>query len=111
MWLDPARTSPYAFYQFWLNVSDEDAARYIRIFTTLTREEIEALEAEQTADPGARPLQKRLARELTVMVHSAEDYEAAVEASKILFSNNTADVLHRIDEATLLAVFVLAPDY
>ena len=70
VWLDPARTSPYAFYQFWLNVSDADAARYIRIFTTLSREEIEALEAEQTADPGARPLQKRLARELTVMVHS-----------------------------------------
>jgi len=111
VWLDPARTSPYAFYQFWLNVSDEDAARYIRIFTTLTREEIEALEAEQTADPGARPLQKRLARELTVMVHSAEDYEAAVEASKILFSNNTADVLHRIDEATLLAVFDGVPRF
>lgn len=105
VWLDPARTSPYAFYQFWLNVSDADAARYIRIFTTLSRDEIEALEAEQAADPGARALQRRLARELTVMVHCEADYEAAVEASKILFSNNTADILHRIDEATLLAVF------
>ena len=111
VWLDPARTSPYAFYQFWLNVSDADAARYIRIFTTLSRDEIEALEAEQAADPGARALQRRLARELTVMVHSEADYEAAVEASKILFSNNTADILHRIDEATLLAVFDGVPSH
>ena len=111
VWLDPKRTSPYTFYQFWLNVTDADAARYIRIFTTLSREEIEALEAEQAADPGQRPLQRRLARELTVMVHSEADYDAAVEASKILFSNNTADILHRIDEATLLAVFEGVPKF
>ena len=111
VWPDPKRTSPYTFYQFWLNVTDADAARYIRIFTTLSREEIEALEAEQAADPGQRPLQRRLARELTVMVHSEADYDAAVEASKILFSNNTADILHRIDEATLLAVFEGVPKF
>ena len=105
VWLDPRYTSPYKFYQFWLNVSDDDAEKYIKIFTELTKEEGESLVEEQKADPGARPLQKRLAREITTMVHSAEDYETAVEASKILFSNNTADILHRLDEATLLSVF------
>ncbi|MDE7136010.1 MAG: tyrosine--tRNA ligase, partial [Muribaculaceae bacterium] len=105
VWLDPRYTSPYKFYQFWLNVSDADAEKYIKIFTELTKEEIDELVAQQTADPGMRPLQKRLAKEITTMVHSAEDYEAAVEASKILFSNNTADILHKIDEATLLSVF------
>ena len=104
VWLDPRYTSPFKFYQFWLNVSDEDAAKYIKIFTELSREEIEALVAEQAADPGRRPLQKRLAQEITTMVHSARDYETAVEASQILFSNNTADVLHRLDEQTLLQV-------
>ena len=111
VWLDPARTSPYKFYQFWLNVSDEDAARYIKIFTDLTREEIAALEEEQAQDPGARPLQKRLAKEITTMVHSAQDYEMAVEASKILFSNQAKDILHRIDEATLLSVFEGVPQF
>ena len=111
VWLDPARTSPYQFYQFWLNVSDEDAEKYIKIFTVLTREEIADLVAQQQLDPGARPLQKRLAKEITTMVHSAEDYEMAVEASQILFSNKAADILHKIDEATLLAVFDGVPQF
>ncbi|MCM1094401.1 MAG: tyrosine--tRNA ligase [Bacteroides sp.] len=105
VWLDRRYTSPYKFYQFWLNVSDEDAARYIKIFTSLTQEEIAELEAEQAKDPGLRPLQKRLAKEVTVMVHSLEDYEAAVEASEILFSNKAADKLRTLDEQTLLDVF------
>ena len=105
VWLDRRYTSPYKFYQFWLNVSDEDAARYIKIFTFLTQEEIAELEAEQAKDPGLRPLQKRLAKEVTVMVHSLEDYEAAVEASEILFSNKAADKLRTLDEQTLLDVF------
>ena len=111
VWLDPKRTSPYKFYQFWLNVSDEDAAKYIKIFTDLTQDEIAALEAEQAQDPGARPLQKRLAREVTIMAHSEQDYEMAVEASKILFSNQAKDILHKIDEPTLLAVFEGVPQY
>ena len=105
VWLDRRYTSPYKFYQFWLNVSDEDAARYIKIFTFLTQEEIAELEAKQAKDPGLRPLQKRLAKEVTVMVHSLEDYEAAVEASEILFSNKAADKLRTLDEQTLLDVF------
>ena len=111
VWLDPKRTSPYKFYQFWLNVSDVDAAKYIRIFTDLPREEIEALEAEQAQDPGLRPLQKRLAKEITIMVHSEKDYEMAVEASQILFSNKAQDILHKIDEETLLAVFEGVPQF
>ena len=111
VWLDPKRTSPYKFYQFWLNVSDEDAAKYIKIFTDLTQEEIAAFEAEQAQDPGQRPLQKRLAREVTIMAHSLEDYEMAVEASKILFSNQAKDILHKIDEQTLLAVFEGVPQF
>ena len=111
VWLDPRYTSPYKFYQFWLNVSDADAEKYIKIFTELSREEIEALVAEQAADPGQRPLQKRLAKEITTMVHSAEDYEAAVEASQILFSNKATETLHKIDEPTLLAVFEGVPTF
>lgn len=111
VWLDPARTSPYKFYQFWLNVSDADAEKYIKIFTALSREEIEALVAEQAEDPGRRPLQKRLAQEITTMVHSAADYEAAVEASQILFSNKAADALRKLDEATLLDVFDGVPTF
>lgn len=111
VWLDPNRTTPFAFYQFWVNTSDEDAARYIKIFTELSREEIEALEAEQAADPGKRPLQHRLAKELTTMVHSAQDYETAVEASQILFSNKAVDILHKIDEPTLLAVMEGVPRF
>ena len=111
VWLDPKRTSPYKFYQFWLNVSDEDAAKYIKIFTDLTQEEIAKLEEEQAADPGLRPLQKRLAKEITTMVHSAADYEMAVEASQILFSNKANDILHKIDESTLLSVFEGVPKF
>ena len=111
VWLDPKRTSPYKFYQFWLNVSDADAAKYIKIFTDLTQEEIAALEEEQAKDPGLRPLQKRLAQEITTMVHSAQDYETAVEASQILFSNKAKDTLHKIDEDTLLSVFEGVPTF
>ena len=111
VWLDPKRTSPYKFYQFWLNVSDLDAAKYIKIFTDLPQEEIQALEQEQERDPGLRPLQKRLAQEITTMVHSAQDYEMAVEASQILFSNKAKDILHRIDEDTLLSVFEGVPQF
>ena len=111
VWLDPKRTSPYKFYQFWLNVSDEDAAKYIKIFTDLTQEEIAKLEEEQAADPGLRPLQKRLAKEITTMVHTAADYEMAVEASQILFSNKANDILHKIDESTLLSVFEGVPQF
>lgn len=111
VWLDPRYTSPYKFYQFWLNVSDADAEKYIKIFTELPREEIEALVEEQKADPGRRPLQKRLAEEITVMVHSRADYEAAVEASQILFSNKAGDILRRIDEDTLLAVMEGVPQH
>ena len=111
VWLDPKRTSPYKFYQFWLNVSDEDAARYIKIFTDLDQATIADLEAQQAQDPGLRPLQKRLAKEITIMVHSEQDYEMAVEASQILFSNKAQDILHRIDEETLLSVFEGVPTF
>ena len=111
VWLDRRYTSPYKFYQFWLNVSDADAAKYIKIFTALDQEEIEALIAEQEAAPHLRPLQKRLAKEVTVMVHSVADYEAAVEASNILFGNATHEALLKLDEDTLLAVFEGVPHF
>ncbi|NDV80692.1 tyrosine--tRNA ligase [Bacteroides sp. 51] len=111
VWLDRRYTSPYKFYQFWLNVSDADAAKYIRIFTALSQEEIQAIEEEQAAAPHMRALQKRLAKEITVMVHSVEDYEAAVEASNILFGNATSDALKKLDEDTLLAVFEGVPQF
>lgn len=111
VWLDPRYTSPYKFYQFWLNVSDADAEKYIKIFTALPKEEIDDLVAQQAADPGQRPLQKRLAKEITTMVHSAEDYEAAVEASQILFSNKASETLRKIDEDTLLALFEGVPQF
>ena len=111
VWLDPRYTSPYKFYQFWLNVSDTDAEKYIKIFTGLSQNEIEALVEEQAQNPGLRPLQKRLAKEITTMVHSAEDYEAAVEASQILFSNHAGETLRKIDEATLLAVMEGVPQF
>ncbi|MEG1616080.1 MAG: tyrosine--tRNA ligase [Bacteroidales bacterium] len=111
IWLDRRYTTPYKFYQFWLNVSDADAAKYIKIFTSLTQEEIAALIEEQTAAPHLRPLQKRLAKEVTVMVHSIEDYDAAVEASNILFGNATADALKKLDEETLLSVFEGVPTF
>lgn len=111
IWLDPRYTSPYKFYQFWLNVTDNDAAKYIKIFTELTKEEIETLVAEQNAAPHMRPLQKRLAKEITTMVHSSADYEAAVEASNILFGNSTSEQLKKLDEDTLLAVFEGVPQF
>ena len=111
VWLDPRYTSPYKFYQFWLNVSDEDAARYIKIFTALSREEVEALTAEHAEAPHLRVLQKRLAKEVTVMVHSEEEYNAAVEASGILFGNATSEALRKLDESTLLSVFEGVPQF
>lgn len=111
VWLDPRYTSPYRFYQFWLNVSDADAEKYIKIFTELTREEIDALVAEQAQDPGKRPLQHRLAKELTTMVHSEADWQAAVEASQILFSNHAGETLRNTPEAILLEVFEGVPQF
>ncbi len=111
VWLDPRYTSPYKFYQFWLNVSDADAEKYIKIFTSLTREEVEELVKLQAEDPGQRPLQKRLAKEITTMVHSAEEYEKAVEASQILFSNKAGDALRQLDEKTLLDVMEGVPQF
>lgn len=111
VWLDRRYTSPYKFYQFWLNVSDSDAARYIKIFTSLTQDEIMQLVAEQEAAPHLRPLQKRLAKEVTVMVHSEEDYNMAVEASNILFGGATSEALKHLDEATLLDVFNGVPQF
>lgn len=111
VWLDAKYTSPYKFYQFWLNVSDDDAAKYIKIFTSLEKEEIDSLIAEHSAAPHLRNLQKRLAKEVTIMVHSEEDYNAAVDASNILFGNATSDALKKLDEDTLLAVFEGVPQF
>ena len=111
VWLDRRYTSPYKFYQFWLNVSDADAEKYIKIFTFLPKEEIEALVAEHAEAPHLRVLQKRLAKEITIMVHSEQDYEMAVEASNILFGNATSDSLKKLDEDTLLAVFDGVPTF
>ncbi|MCX4262543.1 MAG: tyrosine--tRNA ligase [Alistipes sp.] len=111
IWLDARYTSPYKFYQFWLNVSDEDAKRYIKIFTLLDRETIDALIAEHDAAPHLRALQKRLAEELTCMIHSKEEWQRAVEASSILFGGATSDALRRLDEQTLLQVFEGVPQY
>lgn len=111
VWLDPRYTSPYKFYQFWLNVSDADAEKYIKIFTELSREEVEALINEQKNAPHLRPLQKRLAKEVTTMVHSHEDYEAALEASNILFGNATADALKKLNEETFLQLFEGVPTF
>jgi tyrosyl-tRNA synthetase len=111
VWLDPERTSPYAFYQFWLNVADEDAEKYIKIFTLLDRKEIESLVMEHRKEPHRRLLQKRLAREVTVMVHSQEDYDLAVEASTILFGKATTDTLARIPETMFLSVFEGVPRF
>lgn len=111
VWLDRRYTSPYKFYQFWLNVSDEDAEKYIKIFTALDKEEIEGLVVEQKAAPHLRALQKRLAKEITIMVHSEEDYNQAVEASNILFGNATADALKKLDEETFLQVFEGVPTF
>lgn len=111
IWLDARYTSPYRFYQFWLNVSDEDAGDYIRIFTMLGREAIDGLIAEHEAAPHERKLQKTLAREVTVMIHSQEDYDRAVESSAILFGGSTAEALRELDEATLLDIFDGVPQF
>lgn len=111
VWLDKRYTSPYKFYQFWLNVTDADAEKYIKIFTTLPKEEIESLVEEQKAAPHLRPLQKRLAKEITIMVHSEEDYNMAVDASEILFGRATADALKKLDEETFLQVFEGVPTF
>lgn len=111
IWLDPKRTSPYKFYQFWLNVSDDDAEKYIKIFTSLDKETIDALVEEHKQDPGQRVLQKRLAKEVTVMVHSEDDYNMAVEASNILFGKSTKDSLQKLDEQTLLDIFEGVPHF
>ncbi|PKP52231.1 MAG: tyrosine--tRNA ligase [Bacteroidetes bacterium HGW-Bacteroidetes-1] len=109
VWLDPEKTTPYAFYQFWLNCSDEDAEKYVKIFTLMNREEIETLVAEHQLSPHLRLLQKALAKEVTIRVHSKEDFEMAEEASQILFGKGTTEVLHKMDEATLLTVFEGVP--
>jgi tyrosyl-tRNA synthetase len=109
VWLDPEKTSPYAFYQFWLNVSDEDASKYIRIFTVLDQETIERLEAEHATAPHLRTLQKEIAKQVTTMVHSAADYEMAVKASEILFGKSSTEDLAALDERTFLAVFEGVP--
>jgi len=105
IWLDAARTSPYKFYQYWLNTSDVDAEKYIKIFTFLTKEAIEELTLQHREVPHLRLLQKKLAEEITIMVHSKEDLENAIKASGILFGNATADDLKQLDEATFLEVF------
>ena len=110
IWLDAERTSPYEFYQFWMNVADDDAERYIKIFTMLDRKTIEDLIAEHREDPGQRKLQKVLAREVTVMVHGQQAYDKAVEASQMLFSGNS-EALRSLDEKTFLAVFGDVPSF
>ena len=111
IWLDPERTSPYEFYQFWLNVADDDAERYIKIFTLLDRETIESLIAEHREDPGQRKLQKVLAREVTVMCHGQEAYDNAVAASQLLFGNVSAEVFRKMDERTVREVFANVPSF
>lgn len=110
IWLDPKKTSPYAFYQFWMNCTDEDAAKYIKIFTMLSKEEVDALIERHAAEPHLRELQRTLARELTLVVHSKEDLEMAEEATQILFGKGTADALRKFDEATLLSIFEGVPN-
>lgn len=111
VWLDRKLTSPYKFYQFWLNTSDEDAVKYIKIFTLLSQDEVEELIEKHAEAPHLRLLQKRLAEEVTVMVHSREDYDLAVEASQILFGQGTAELLNKLDEETFLSVFDGVPQF
>ncbi|HSH19312.1 MAG TPA: tyrosine--tRNA ligase, partial [Draconibacterium sp.] len=111
VWLDPEKTTPYQFYQFWLNTSDEDAKKYIKVFTFLPREEIVALIEKHKEAPHVRILQKKLAEEITVMVHSKEEYDMAVEASQILFGNGTAEQLRKLNENTFLSVFEGVPQF
>jgi tyrosyl-tRNA synthetase len=109
VWLDPDKTTPYQFYQFWLNVSDEDAAKYIKIFTVLSQKEVDDIVSEHIKAPHERLLQKRLAEEVTVMVHSRTEYEGAVEASQILFGKGTTESLKKMNENTFLSVFEGVP--
>lgn len=111
VWLDARYTSPYAFYQFWLNVSDDDAQRYIKIFTMLTKEQVEEAIAIHSEAPHQRHLQKLLAKEVTVMVHGEVEYQKAVDASSILFGNSTSEALRSLDEQTFLSVFEGVPQY
>ncbi|MBR5856548.1 MAG: tyrosine--tRNA ligase [Bacteroidales bacterium] len=111
IWLDPNYTSPYTFYQFWMNVGDEDAEKYIKIFTMLDRETIENAIAEHKEAPHMRILQKLLAKEITVMVHGEEEYNKAVEASNMLFGNSTQEALKKLDEQTFLSVFDGVPQF
>lgn len=109
VWLDPKKTSPYKFYQYWLNISDEDAANFIKIFTQRTKEEIEAITTEHNQAPHLRKLQSELAKDITLRVHSKADYDAAIKASSILFGNSVTEDLQSLDEDTLLAVFEGVP--
>ena len=111
VWLDPELTTPYKFYQFWLNVSDADAEKYIKIFTLLSRQEVAVLVKEQQAAPHLRPLQKRLAKEVTCMVHDEDEYNKAVDASEILFGKATTESLAKLDKQTFLSVFEGVPTY
>lgn len=111
VWLDPTKTSPYEFYQFWVNTADADAERYIKIFTLLTKDEIDNLIAEHQKAPNARLLQKRLAQEVTTMVHSDDDYRTAVDASEILFGKGTAETLTKLDENSFLSIFEGVPQF
>jgi tyrosyl-tRNA synthetase len=111
VWLDPDRTSPYQFYQFWMNVSDEDAIKYIKIFTALDSNTINELTSRHGENPQERILQRRLAEEVTVMVHSRDEYDGAVEASQILFGKGTTDSLRKMSEATFLSVFEGVPAF
>ena len=111
VWLDAEKTSPYAFYQFWLNVSDDDAKKFIRIFTFFTKDEIEVLEKQHDEAPNLRTLQKALAKDITIRVHGEEEYNKAVEASEILFGKGTTDTLKRLDSATFLSVFEGVPTF
>jgi len=109
IWLDPEKTSPYKFYQFWLNTSDDDAARYIKIFTLLSKDEVDALVAEHSEAPHMRLLQKRLAKEVTTMIHSEDDYNAAVEASQILFGKGTTEVFKKLSAGMIRSIFEGVP--
>ncbi len=111
VWLDPAKTSPYHFYQFWLNCSDDDAVKYIKIFTLFSKEEVDAMVTEHQNAPHLRLLQKAIAKDLTIRVHSEKDYESALEASEILFGKGTHETLSHLDEATFLSVFDGVPQF
>ena len=111
LWLDPQRTTPYQFYQFWLNASDEDVKNYIRIFTLMKEEEIKALEVQHTAEPHVRHLQKALAKDITIRVHSEKDYQTSLSASEILFGKGTTEQLQQLDEGSLLDIFSGVPQF